>query len=191
MDSVCHQKQCSRGVRVSNLVDILLPRLNDPVPDRVIFPRRRVRILCSGGHAIEKAQHLPTFAQGTVVAHPNRVAYTARRSLEQTVSDDQVQRFVEDALDWADPTVDGSRIGVTVDKGVVTLRGTVDTPSQRLTAERVAQRVRGVETVINHLAVSSHADTGATHREVAHAGARASATRRALGGSPRRSCIAR
>jgi osmotically-inducible protein OsmY len=87
------------------------------------------------------------------------VAYTARRSLEQTVSDDQVQRLVEDALDWADPSVDGSRIGVTVDKGVITLRGTVDTPPEKLTAERVAQRVRGVETVINHLAVSSLAET--------------------------------
>ena len=44
------------------------------------------------------------------------------------------------------------------------------------TAERVAQRVRGVETVINHLAVSSAAETGARHREKAQA----SATRRAL-----------
>jgi osmotically-inducible protein OsmY len=79
--------------------------------------------------------------------------------LERTVSNEQVQRLVEDALDWADPSVDGSRIGVRVDTGVVTLRGAVDTPPERLTAERVTQRVRGVVTVVNHLAVCSLADT--------------------------------
>jgi osmotically-inducible protein OsmY len=82
-----------------------------------------------------------------------------------------VQRLVEDALDWADPSVDGSRIGVTVDKGVVTLRGTVDTPTEQLTAERVALRVRGVETVRNHLAISSPAETEAIHRESAQTSA--------------------
>jgi osmotically-inducible protein OsmY len=85
--------------------------------------------------------------------------------VEQTVTDDEIQQHVEDALDWADPSVDGSRIGVTVDKGVVTIRGTVDTPPEKLTAERVAQRVRGVETVINQLAASSIAQTEATHSE--------------------------
>ena len=82
-----------------------------------------------------------------------------------------MQRLVEDALDWADPSVDGSRIGVTVDKGVVTLRGTVDTPPEQLTAERVALRVRGVETVRNHLAISSPAETEAIHRENAQTSA--------------------
>ena len=85
------------------------------------------------------------------------LTYTARLSVEQTVTDDDIQQHVEDALDWADLSVDGSRIRVTVDKGVVTLRGTVDTPPEKLTAERVALRVRGVETVLNHLAVSSRA----------------------------------
>lgn len=75
------------------------------------------------------------------------------------MTDDDIQRYVEDALDWAEPSVDGSRIGVTVDEGVVTLRGTVDTRLERLTAERVALLVRGVETVINQLAVSSPAET--------------------------------
>ena len=71
------------------------------------------------------------------------------------MSNDQIQQHVEDALDWAEPVLDGSRIDVMVDRGVVTLRGAVDTPSERLTAERVARQVRGVETVINQLAVSS------------------------------------
>jgi hypothetical protein len=91
------------------------------------------------------------------------LTYAARRSLEQIASDDQEQELVEDALDWAEPSVDGSRIAVTVDEGVVTLRGIVDTPAEKLTAERVALRVRGVDTVINHLTVSSQADDEATH----------------------------
>lgn len=91
-----------------------------------------------------------------------------------------MQRFVEDALDCGEPSVNGSRIGVTVDTDVVTLRGTVDTPAEKLNAERVAQRVRGVETVINRLAVSSSADTEATHSEDAQAAAGAGAACRAL-----------
>ena len=71
------------------------------------------------------------------------------------MSNDHIQQHVEDALDWAEPVLDGSRIDVRVDRGVVTLRGAVDTPSEKLTAERVALQVRGVETVINQLAVSS------------------------------------
>jgi osmotically-inducible protein OsmY len=71
------------------------------------------------------------------------------------MSNDHIQQHVEDALDWAEPVLDGSRIDVTVDRGVVTLRGAVDTSSEKLTAERVALQVRGVETVINQLAVSS------------------------------------
>lgn len=108
------------------------------------------------------------------------MADTARRPPEQTVTDDDIQQHVEDALDWAEPGVDGSRIVVTVDRGVVTLRGTVDTPAENLSAERVAKRVRGVETVINHLAMSSPVDIEARHSEDTQAGARASATRRAL-----------
>jgi len=80
--------------------------------------------------------------------------------VEQTVRDDQIQQHVEDALDSADLSVDGSRIDVAVDRGVVTLRGAVDSPSEQLTAERAALRVRGVETVSNQLAVSSASDAG-------------------------------
>jgi hypothetical protein len=68
-------------------------------------------------------------------------------------NDEQVQHHVEDALDWADPAVDASRIGVTVDGGVVTLRGSVESGSERSTAERVALFVRGVKKVINDIAV--------------------------------------
>jgi osmotically-inducible protein OsmY len=70
------------------------------------------------------------------------------------MTDDQIQRHIEDALDWADPAVDGSRIGVTVAGGLVTLRGVVDTHIEKTTAERVAMLVRGVNAVVNDLTVS-------------------------------------
>lgn len=70
------------------------------------------------------------------------------------MTDNQIQRHVEDALDWADPAVDGSRIRVTVAGGLVTLRGGVDTYLEKTTAERVAMLVRGVNAVVNDLAVS-------------------------------------
>jgi osmotically-inducible protein OsmY len=73
---------------------------------------------------------------------------------EQTqLTDDHVQHHVEDALEWADPAVNASGIGVTVDGGVVTLRGAVATGSEKVTAERVALLVCGVKGVINDLAV--------------------------------------
>ena len=82
------------------------------------------------------------------------------------MSDDQIQQQVEDALDWAEPVLDGSRIDVTVDQGVVTLRGAVNNLSEKLTAERVALQVRGVEAVINELAVSSAEATEASESRV-------------------------
>jgi hypothetical protein len=83
------------------------------------------------------------------------------------MTDDQIQQRVEDALDWADPSVDGSRIGVTVDGGVVTLRGSVDTRSQKATAERVAMLVRGVNAVVNGLAVRPVAGLEPTDTDIA------------------------
>ena len=90
------------------------------------------------------------------------------------MTDDEIQQHVEDALDWADPSVDGSRIRVSVDEGVVTLRGTVDTAGEQLTAQRVALRVRGVESVVNHLTVSSRPDDETTRQDPSHAGVKAS-----------------
>jgi hypothetical protein len=101
------------------------------------------------------------------------MGYTARRFLEQTVSDDQVQRHVEDALDWADPAVDGSRIGVTVAGGLVTLRGGVDTRLERTTAERIAMRVRGVNAVVNDLAVGPVAEVEPTDTDIAQTAGKA------------------
>jgi osmotically-inducible protein OsmY len=58
---------------------------------------------------------------------------------------------IETAL-WWDPYVSGSAITVSVDKGVATLTGTVDTWNQRLIAERAALQAGAAE-VVNDIKV--------------------------------------
>jgi osmotically-inducible protein OsmY len=68
------------------------------------------------------------------------------------MTDRQLQQHVQDALDW-EPSVDAAEIGVSVDNGVVTLRGDVKTYAERMTAERVTLAVYGVKAVANDIAV--------------------------------------
>jgi osmotically-inducible protein OsmY len=56
------------------------------------------------------------------------------------------------ALDW-DPSINATEIGVTVDKGVVTLTGHVQTYPERLTAEKIVKHVRGVRAVAQDIEV--------------------------------------
>ena len=93
------------------------------------------------------------------------------------MTDDLVQQHVEDALDWAEPCVDGSRISVTVDGGIVTLRGCVDTRVEKGTAERVALLVRGVNGAVNALAVRVAAGFNPTDTEIAQHDAAAHSVR--------------
>jgi len=66
--------------------------------------------------------------------------------------DKDLKQHVENALEW-EPSVDAKDIGVSADQGVVTLRGTVPSCSDKLVAERVALRVYGVKAVANDLTV--------------------------------------
>lgn len=68
------------------------------------------------------------------------------------MTDRQLQEYVQDALDW-EPSVDAADIGVSMDGGVVTLRGDVKSYSERATAERVALGVYGVKAVANEVEV--------------------------------------
>ena len=68
------------------------------------------------------------------------------------MTDKDLKHNVESALDW-DPSLDVSDIGVSVDEGVVTLRGNVASYAEKMTAERVALRVYAVKAVANDLAV--------------------------------------
>jgi len=66
------------------------------------------------------------------------------------LTDRQIQDHVRDELLW-DPAVTISDIGVTVDAGVVTLRGVVATAGEKWAAERDTLRIAGVRGLTNSL----------------------------------------
>lgn len=68
------------------------------------------------------------------------------------MDDKELQQAVIDELDW-EPSVDASHIGVTASKGVVTLSGHVPTYWEKRTAERAAQRVKGVKAIVEEIEV--------------------------------------
>jgi len=68
------------------------------------------------------------------------------------MSDSELTRQVSDELYW-DPKVDNAAIAVTVHDGAVTLRGTVGSFRQKREAKQDAERVYGVKSVKNELAV--------------------------------------
>jgi osmotically-inducible protein OsmY len=64
----------------------------------------------------------------------------------------ELERNVADELSW-DPKIDSEAIAVSVEDGIVTLRGTVGSFRQKYEAERAAGRIRGVVLVVNNLEV--------------------------------------
>jgi osmotically-inducible protein OsmY len=69
-----------------------------------------------------------------------------------TGRDQHLRDAVLHQLEW-DPEVDASAVGVTAKDGVVTLTGFVDTYSGKLSAERIAKRVKGTRAVANDITV--------------------------------------
>ena len=84
------------------------------------------------------------------------------------MTDRELQQQVEKALDW-DPSVDASKVGVTVDRGVVTLRGDIRTYAEKFAAERVALRVYGVKAVANDIEVRLAESATRSDSEIAQA----------------------
>jgi len=68
------------------------------------------------------------------------------------MTDRELMQRVENALEW-EPSIDQSDVGVSVDDGVVTLRGNVRSHAEKATAERVTLRMYGVKAVANDLSV--------------------------------------
>ena len=71
--------------------------------------------------------------------------------------DSELQKAIENAL-ILDPATDSYEVTVTVDKGVATLTGTVDSWQERRLCETVAKRVPGVVTVKNEITVIHKTD---------------------------------
>ncbi len=63
-----------------------------------------------------------------------------------------IQNNVISELKW-EPSIDASKIGVTVQDGVVTLSGYVNTVVEKMAAERAAKRVSGVEAIAEEIKV--------------------------------------
>ncbi len=68
------------------------------------------------------------------------------------MSDKQLRQDVLDELEF-EPSVDATSIGVTVDKGIVTLTGHVPTFWQKTSAERTVWRVKGVKAIAQEIEV--------------------------------------
>ena len=84
------------------------------------------------------------------------------------MTDKELKQHVQNALDW-EPSVDASDIGVSVDEGVVTLRGNVGSYAEKLNADRVALRVYGVKAVADDLSVRLVSGYERTDTEIAQA----------------------
>lgn len=84
------------------------------------------------------------------------------------MTDRDLQENVQKALDW-EPSVDAADIGVSVDNGVVTLRGDVKTYAEKAAAERVALKVYSVKAVANDVNVHLHDSHAKTDTEIAQA----------------------
>jgi osmotically-inducible protein OsmY len=88
---------------------------------------------------------------------------------EDTMSlDGEIQQAVLRELHW-DTRVDETDVGVEVDRGVVTLTGTVDSYVKRLAAEQAAHRVMGVLDVANDMHVKIPGGLRKTDTEIAQA----------------------
>ena len=88
------------------------------------------------------------------------------------MTDRELQEHVQNALDW-EPSIDAADIGVSVDAGIVTLRGDVKSYSELATAERVALHVYGVKAVANDIEVRLRDDHRRTDTDIAQAAASA------------------
>ncbi len=84
------------------------------------------------------------------------------------MTDKELKQHVQNALDW-EPSVDATDIGVSVDEGVVTLRGNVHSYAEKLTTERVALRVYGTKAVANDLNVQFADGNERTDTDIAQA----------------------
>jgi osmotically-inducible protein OsmY len=87
-------------------------------------------------------------------------------------TDRELQEQVLQALEW-EPGVDAADVGVSIDDGVVTLRGDVGTLREKWLAERAARHVAGVRAVANDLEVAPDEGGARTDSAIAQAVANA------------------
>lgn len=84
------------------------------------------------------------------------------------MSDTELRQAVNDALDW-EPSINAKGIGVSVEDGVVTISGNVESFPEKREAEKVAGRVRGVTAVVCDLRVALPKASARTDEDIARA----------------------
>lgn len=82
------------------------------------------------------------------------------------MSDIKLRQDILDALEF-EPSIDAAHIGVAVENGVVTLTGHVGSYAAKTTAERIAQRVKGVRGIAQEIQVRYPADKKCADDEIA------------------------
>ena len=80
-----------------------------------------------------------------------------------------LQHNVLAELEW-DPSVNATKIGVTVDNGIITLNGHVATYAEKWATEKIAKRVHGVTGVANEIEVRLASETRYDDEEIAKSG---------------------
>jgi osmotically-inducible protein OsmY len=83
-----------------------------------------------------------------------------------TITDAALQQDVLNELKW-EPSVDASKVGVSVADGVVTLSGEVSSFAEKWAAEKAAKRVHGVRAVVNKIEVRLPGTQQRTDEEIA------------------------
>lgn len=86
--------------------------------------------------------------------------------------DADIRRDVESELRW-DPSIHDTRIGVTINNGVVTLIGDVPSYSDRWAADAIVKRVGGVRAIANDIQVKIPLSGARTDTDIAEAAANA------------------
>jgi osmotically-inducible protein OsmY len=87
-------------------------------------------------------------------------------------TDIELREDIEEELLW-EPSVSATEIGVIVDKGIVTLTGSVDTFPKKWEAQKAALRVSGVKAVANEIEVKLTTSSRRADEEIARAASNA------------------
>lgn len=86
----------------------------------------------------------------------------------KTKTDSEIQQAVWRELKW-DTRVEETEVGVTVERGIVTLTGTVNSYGKKIAAQEAAHRVYGVLDVANDIQVLIPGTMAKTDAEIAQA----------------------
>lgn len=82
-------------------------------------------------------------------------------------NNEELQQDVQNAIKW-EPSIHAAGIGVTAKDGVITLSGTVNSYSKKISAENAAKKVAGVKTVAEDITIDYGHSFTKTDTEIAN-----------------------